>query len=843
MGVPDTKTHALPLYQLAWQQLKANWRAGDLRVLLLALVLAVAAITSVNAFSQRIAGHLNSQGGVLLGGDLVVISDHAVPDSYFQQAQQLGLKATHTAEFPSMLVHQTRSQISEIKALGNDFPLRGDFSVRLTPNADPTLLTQPPEKGEVWLEPRLMGVLGLQLGDQVSLGAQSFKVAGVLEREPSRGGDMFSFAPRVMMNAEDLAATELIQFGSRVKYQMIVAGNTTQLDAFSTWIASRLQRGERIEDVKTARPEIKSALDKAEIFLGLSAMVSVMLAIVAMLLASGPYLNRNLDTFAMLRCFGATSRMIQTILLWQTVWVALLGGFIGGLLGFALQEGLATLAGRLFVESLAPSAMWPFVLGLLVSLLVMLALMWPHLRAIRSLPTVTILRREVEINLKQDWLNYLPMALLVIALMVWQAKTLKMAIAVSTGLVLTCVIVGLLAYAMVHGLFKLHLRSTKPIAASLQIGLTNLKRRMRLSIAQMIAFSLGMMVIVLLSIVKTDLMSAWRDSLPADAPNRFVINLQPDQLEAFQQAFIKQQQPAPQVHAMVRARLVAINNQKVTADTYQDERAKRLASREFNLSWAADMQADNQLLEGQWWKPEDAGKPYVSLEQELAQNLNIQLGDTLSYDVAGTPITLTVTSIRKVEWDSMRANFFAVTPPQTIDQLPASYMTAFYLPPQQATFVQQLVSTFPNLTVIDVAALMEQVRSIMEKMSVAVSYVFLFSLATGLAVLYAALIATQSARIRESTLLRVLGASKQQVSIAMLAEFFAIALCAVLVAVLLANIVAWYVSATMLEIPFHLNLSISAVAVLMAVLLIPLASWLVLRRYLNVPPKQLLNSI
>ena len=833
----------LPLRLLAWQQLKANWRAGDLRVLLLALVLAVAAITSVNAFSQRIAGHLNSQGGILLGGDLVIISDHAISENYFQQARQLGLNVTHTAEFPSMLLHQSRSQISEIKALDNAFPLRGDFSVRLAPNAAPVLLTHPPAKGEVWLEPRLLNVLALQLGDEVTLGTQALKVSGILEREPSRGGDMFNFAPRVMMNSDDLSATGLIQFGSRVKYQLIVAGETAQLKAFSTWTTQHLQRGERLEDVKTARPEIKSALDKAEIFLGLSAMVSVMLAIVAMLLASGPYLNRNLDTFAMLRCFGATGRMIQTILLWQTVWVALIGGVLGGLLGFVLQQGLATLAGRLFVESLAPATVWPFILGVLVSLLVMLALIWPHLRAIQTMPTVTILRRETEVNLKQDWLNYLPMAVLVIALMAWQAKTMKMAMAVSGGLVLTCLIVGALAYAMVHLLFKLNLRSHRPVAAGVQIGLTNLKRRMRLSIAQMIAFSLGMMVIVLLSIIKTDLMSAWRDSLPEDAPNRFVINLQPDQVQDFTQTFIQQALPVPQVHTMVRARLVAINQKKVTAESYDNERAKRLVSREFNLSWAANMQADNKLLEGQWWKVEDAGKPYVSLEQELAQNLNIRLGDTLSYDVAGTPLTLKVTSIRKVEWDSMRANFFAVTPPQTIDHLPASYMTAFYLPPKQAAFVQQLVSTFPNLTVIDVAALMEQVRAIMEKMSVAVSYVFLFSLITGLAVLYAGLIATQSARIRESTLLRVLGASKQQVSVTMLAEFFAIALCAVLVAVLLANVVAWYVSVSLLEIAFGWNLTISAIAVISALLLIPFAAWLVLRHYLNVPPKQLLNSI
>lgn len=842
MSTLNPSMGAKQLYRLAWQQLRANWRAGDLRVLLIALVLAVAAITSVYAFSQRMAMHLNSQGGILLGGDLVVISDHAIPQDYSQQAQQLGLHVTQTAEFPSMVVHQQQNQMAEIKALGAGFPLRGDFSVQQAPNTPARLLAHPPPVGEVWLEPRLMAVLSLRLGDRISLGEQSLKVSGVLEREPSRGGDMFSFAPRVMMNAYDLAATQLIQYGSRVKYQLIVAGDAAKLAAFSSWLKPRLQRGERAEDVKTARPEIKSALDKAEIFLGLSAMVSVMLAIVAMLLASGPYLNRQLDTFAMLRCFGATTRMIQTILLWQTIVLALIGGVLGGLLGYGLQQGLATLAGRLFLESLAPGSLWPYAFGMGVSLSVMLTLMWPHLRAMRTLPTVQILRREVEVNLRQDGINYLPMVLFVALLMFWQAKTMQMALVVSSGLLLTCVVMAALAYIAIRMLYTLRPRQGQWTTA-VHIGLTNLKRRLRLSIAQMVAFSLGMMVIVLLSIVRTDLMQSWQDSLPADAPNRFVINLQPDQLVAFKAAFAQQQQPAPQVHAMVRARLLAINNQKVNADNYQDERAKRLISREFNLSWAAEMQADNRLIAGQWWTAADAGKPLISLEQDLANHLNIHLGDTLSYDVAGTPLTLTVASIRKVEWDSMRANFFAVTPPNTIAHLTASYMTAFHLPPQQSNFVQQLVRAFPNLTVIDVAALMTQVRSIMQKMSVAVSYVFLFSLVTGLAVLYAALIATQQARIRESTLLRVLGASKKQVSLVMLAEFFAIALCAVLVAVMLANGVAWYISTRLLDIPYQFNGVISSIALIAALIAIPTAAWFALRSYLNHPPKQLLNSI
>lgn len=834
-------------FTLAWQQLKANWKAGDLRVLLMALILAIAAITAVGGFSQRISANLYSQGSVLLGGDLAVFSDHALPATYSEYAKSLGLSVAQTAEFPSMVFVDDKNQLAEIKALGDGFPLRGDFAVQTASAQSANISKQGPAIGEVWLEPRLVSALGLQIGDVVEVGAKSFNITGVIQTEPSRGGDMFSFAPRLMMHLQDVAGTELIQYGSRVKYQLVVAGDAAAVAQLSAWLQPQLQRGERLEDVKTARPEIKSAIEKAEIFLGLSSMVSVVLSVIAMLLASGPFVSRNLDTFAMLRCFGAGHALIRNIMIWQTLLVAAIGGLLGCALGYVLQAGLATLAATLFVEVLAPVTLQPFLLGFAVSVCVMLTLMWPHLMAIQTLTTVRILRREVEVDLRRDWLTYIPVALLVFLLIWLQASTLQLAAVVSLGLLVASAIVGVLAYALVQLLFKLKLSSQhKPqnkTLAALQIGLSNLKRRIRLSIAQMIAFGLGLMVIVLLSIVRTDLMDSWQASLPADAPNRFVINLQKAQLPAFTQTFANQGMTQPPVFPMVRGRLTQINNQAINLHSYPSERAKRLAAREFNLSMAATMQEDNRLLAGQWWQPQDAGKPYVSIEQDIASNLNIKVGDTLTYDITGVPLTLTVTSIRKVEWDSMRANFFAVTPPLVLEPFMASYMTAFYLPREDADFVNQLLKQFPNLTVIDVAALMEQVRAIMQKMSVAVAYVFLFSLVSGLAVLYAALIATKTARIRESTLLRVLGASRQQVSWAMMAEFLCIALVAVLVAVVLANSMAFYISRFMLDIPYQLNLSIAFIAIGCALVFIPLSAWWVVRQYLNQPPKQLLNSI
>jgi putative ABC transport system permease protein len=827
---------------LAWQQLRSQWQSGDLRVLVLALVLAVTSITAVSFFTSRIASHLNNQGGMLLGGDAVLISDHAISPQYIAEAKQADLQTASTLEFASMAINNDKNQLAEIKAIDDSFPLIGDFGVVFaTGNAAENSQSQP-KPGEVWIEPRLANALNLKLGEQLELGASTFKVAGLLMREPSRGGDMFSFAPRVMMHMNDVAKTELIQFGSRVKYQLVLSGTDVKLRQFITQKTPNLQRGERIEDVKTARPEIRSALDKAEVFLGLSAMVSVVLAIVAMGLASLPFVARSQEAAALLRCFGATKANIENMMLIQTTLLASIGAVAGCLLGYAIQFVLAHLAGRLFLESLPQPSLTPIFTGFVLSFTILFAIMLPHIRSLKNIPTMNILRKNFVLPPSQVWLNYLPVLIVVVGLIFWIAKTPKLAIVFLAGIVGICVVAGLLAYGLA---LLLHRASqNKNVGNNISLGMANLKRRLGLSIAQIIGFSLGAMVLMLLVMIKTDLMQSWQKSLPIDAPNRFIINIQQHQVEPIK-SFIQQlsKQASPQVFAMIRGRLLEKNGQLINADMFSEERAKRLVSREFNLSSAAQMQTDNKLLQGRWWHADETTAPLVSIEEDIAKVLNVKLGDTLTYDIAGNRITLTVSSIRKVEWDSMRANFFAVTPPKTLEKFSASYMTAFYLPKSQDNALNTMLQQFPNFTVIDVASVMNQVRDIMSKLATAVSFVFGFCVLAGLVVLYAALVATRTSRLQESTLLRVLGASRKQVTIAMLAEFVSIAAVASVVAVLVASALSYYLSHFVLDIPYQFNLSLALGVLAIALVLIPLAAWLVIRGYLNVAPKQLLNSM
>ena len=827
-------------FKLAWQQLLSQYKAGDLRVLVFALVLAVTSITAVNFFTNRIALHLNSEGGLLLGGDLVVLSDHALPASYNALAKQYGLKTTATVEFSSMAINGEKNQLAEVKALSEGFPLRGDLGVQFSLDKPIQSVQNIPKKGEVWIEPRLANAINLQLGDSLELGASMLKITGILAREPSRGGDMFSFAPRLMMNSADVAATELLQFGSRVKYQLLVTGEPQKVQQFLDKVMPQLQRGERVQDVKNARPEIKSALDKAETFLGLSAMVSVVLSVVAMLLASSPFVARSLETAALLRCFGASKATIQNIMLQQTALLALIGGLFGCVLGFFVQHILAYFAGKLFLESLPAPNYLPVFIGMVTSFAILFAIMWPHIQAIKNVPTMRILRSDVEAKPSKVGLHYLPVALVIAALILWLAKTMQLAGAFLLGLLSICVLAGLLAYMLSNVLSKL---SQKTSNNAVSLGLANLKRRLGLTIAQIIGFSLGAMVLMLLLMIKNDLMQSWSQSLPVDAPNRFIINIQPAQVPQVS-AFAKDiHVNNPQIFAMIRGRLIAKNNQTLTPDLFKDERSKRLISHEFNLSSAATMQADNKLLQGRWWRANEASAPLLSIEQDIAKTLDIKLNDVLTYDIAGSKIDLTVISIRKVEWDSMRANFFAVTPPNTLAKFQSSYMTAFYLPKNQDNALNLLLQKFPNFTVIDVASIMNQVRDIMQKMSLAIGFVFIFCIVAGLVVLYAALVATREARIRESAMLRVLGASKAQAALAMLTEFACIGAVAATVAIIVASSLAYYLSRFVLDIPYAFNISLALTALLTALVLVPLAAWWAIRAYLNVPPKQLLNSI
>lgn len=824
---------------LAWQQLRSQWNSGEVRVLFLALVLAVAATTSVGFFTDRIQSALVRQGGLLLGADLVVSADHALPAHFAEEAARSKLASARTIEFPSMAIHNDLSQLAEIKAVSERFPLRGELTIADEVTGPGRVAQYVPQPGDAWVEARLANLLSLKVGDEVELGDRKLRVSAILQREPSRGGDMFSIAPRLMMNVADVQSTGLIQFGSRVKYQLLLAADAKEIERYAGWAKSKIARGEKVEDVRSARPEMKSALDKAQQFLGLSAMVSVILAMVAMYLASLPYVQRSLDSYALMRCFGASRSDITRILLYQTLFLGVIGSLLGCLLGFAAQAGLAALVGSLFVETLPTAGWMPVLAGFVTGLATMLSVVWPQLTRLRDVPALRILRRDLGDRNLLGWLGYVPSIAIMTALVMWHAQSIKLGSVTLATFFTLLLVIGLIAIAC----GKLLYRVVGEGSGAWKLGLASLRRRSTMTVAQVAGFSLGLMVLILLALVRNDLLQNWQASLPEDAPNRFIINIQPDQIEGIKAFFTESGLHDAGVHPMVKGRLMEVNGVPMVTSKYTDEQSRRLAEREFNLSWAAEMQVDNELVGGRWWTLAEHGQPLISLEEGLAKKLGLKVGDKLVYDIAGTRVDLTVSSLRKVDWDTMRANFFAVTPPGVLDGFAASYITSFHLPLGQDVMLNQLVKRYTNLTVLDIAELMMQVRGIMHKMTYAIEYVFSFSLIAGLAVLYAALVATREERIREVTLLRVLGASRRQVLASLLTEFAAIGGLAAIIATLVASGLAYYVSANLLDIPYQFNPRLALFAFIGAAVIVPLAAWLGLRGFLNRPPRTLLHSI
>jgi putative ABC transport system permease protein len=764
--------------------LRRDWRGGELKVLAAALVIAVASITSVGFFTDRVRLAMSQQAAELLAADLVVAARQTPPAEWERHAQAQGLRTARTASFPSVVLAGDNAQLVDVKAVSAGYPLRGALRVADAAFGTERVADGIPAPGTVWVDERLLGVLGLQVGGSIKLGALRFGIARVITFEPDRGGNLFNYAPRLLMNATDLEHTRLLGPGSRVSHGLLLAGAPEALATTRAWIEARLGEGERVLDVRDARPELKTALERAEKFLGLAALVSVVLAGVAVATAARRYSARHLDGAAVMRCLGATQSFITRLHFLEMFWLGVGASLVGCIVGFAAQEVLAQLQAGLFATQLPAPSLKPVLVGVLTGLILLLGFALPAILRLKSVPPARVLRRDLG-PLPAGVLSVYGAALAAVtALLFWQAADIKLTAMVLTGAVGTLLVLILAAFALVRVLNLLR----GQVGVAWRYGLANIARRAQGSITQILAFGLGIMVLLLLSLVRSDLLSAWQSKLPVDAPNQFVINVQPDQVQPMQAFFAARGLREARLHPMVRGRLTALNARLVSGADYPEDRAKRLVEREFNLSWSAQPPEGNRIVAGNWWAEGARAVHEVSVEKGLADTLGLKLGDVLTWRIADREMTVTITSLRSVEWDSFRANFFVIAPPGLLEDFPATFITSFHLPAENRAWLAQLVRAFPNVTLIDVDALMTKVRAIMDRVNLSVQYVFLFTLFAGLTVLYSAIQSTQDERLYESALLRTLGASRAHILKGLAAEFVAIGLLAGLLAAFAANL-------------------------------------------------------
>ncbi len=790
--------------RLAWRQLRRDLASGDIRILLAALVLAVIAVTAVGFVTDRAARGLSQEANRLLGGDVVLRSDQPLPTALAEAARNEGLRRSETRDLTSMLRvgngADERLQLGQVRALGAGYPLRGEFRIE-TGDGVERVAAGVPETGTAWLSRAGADRLGARIGDVLALGESRFRITALVLQEPDAGVDYFNVAPKLFVSLDDLAATGLVQEGSRLTYRLVVAGDPPALSRFTARVGKANVRGLRIETASDARPEIRSALDRAGRFLGLAALVSVVLAAVAVAMAARRHSERNLQAAAVMRCLGASQRTLVVIHVGELVLLGLLACSIGIALAFLLQWGVgAWLASQLGIA--IPAASWlPAAEGLGVGMLVLLAFGAPPVLALRRVPALRVLRRDLDPTEPSAWLVAATGLGGLAALLWWKAGSATLGFAMLAGIALTLAVLALLAWLMIVLLRRLRTRLRGP----LRYGLANVSRRAGTSIAQVSALGLGLMALLLLTFVQRNLLDRWQRTLAADAPNRFIINVQDDQLSALGDFIRAEGLVAPELYPMVRARYIARNGRAVRGEDYAaaGQRAKSLAEREFNLSTSRTLMPDNRIVAGTFWSVDGPAETEISVEEGFAKTLGWTLGDRVAFDIAGQRLDARISSLRKVEWENFRPNFFVVVSPGALRGLPASHITALHLPPDKPRFTAELVARFPNVSVIDVDAVLTQVRSTADQVATVVRVVFWFSFAAGVLVLLAAVSASQDERLHEGAVMRVIGGRGRQLRLAQASEFAALGLLSGLVAAVAASILSGVVATRVFNLPWE----------------------------------------
>lgn len=827
----------LSFLRLGWRTLLRDLRAGELRLLMVAVTLAVAALTSVGFFADRLQGGLQRDALQLLGGDVVVASDNPTPQAFVDKAQALGLQTVGTMGFPTMGrasdAQGGASKLVALKSVAPGYPLRGTLKVADAPGAAEQATRDIPAPGEVWVDAPLLDALGLAMGDQLLLGDAQLRIARIIVIEPDRGAGFMSFAPRVMLNAADVPATGLVQPASRITYRFAVAGQPAAVKAFAEWAAEEVKkpdvRAVRVESLESGRPEMRQTLDRAQKFLSLVALLAALLSAVAVALAARGFAADHLDASAMLRVLGQSQRTIAGAYTTEFALIGVFASALGVAVGYLVHNVFVLLLSGLVESALPAPSLWPVAFGLGMGLTLLLAFGLPPVLQLAQVPPLRVIRRDVG-GLK-------PASLAVLCVGV--AGFAALLLAVSSDLKLGLIAVGGFAgaVALFAGLswvaVKLLRKSVNETTAPrwLVLATRQISARPAYAVVQVSSLAVGLLALVLLVLLRTDLISSWRQATPPDAPNRFVINVMPEQADDFQKTLQTNGVAKYDWYPMIRGRLLAVNGQPVGPDNYTEDRAKRLVDREFNLSTAVQQPPHNQIVAGRWTENE-AGA--VSVEEGIAETLGLKLGDRLLFDIGGVQNEARITSLRKVDWGSMRANFFVMYPVQHLEGVAITYLAAYRAPEVQG-FDNALVRQFPNITNVDMASTINQVQRVLDQVIRAVEFLFAFTLAAGLVVLFAAVTATREERAREFAIMRAVGARASLLRQVQRAELVGVGLLAGFLASAVAVGVGWGLARYVFDFAWTASLWVPLAGALAGAVLALLAGWWGLREVLRRP--------
>ena len=779
----------------------AEVRGGKMTVILLALILAVSSATIISVFSQRLDGAMLNKSTELLGADLRILSREEIPPLWYQQAEDLGLKTATTLEFPSVVLLNQEMALAAVKAVDDNYPLKGQLGTKQN-----SLMQQGPNPGEVWLEPRLLALLNAQIGDEVEVGAIKLKISAIVINESDRAGNFYSLSPRLMMNLSDVAAAKLVQVGSRVSFRMLVAGDRLAVNMLQQELEPLLASHQSFESLTDNNQALAASLAKARSYLSLAAMLAIILAGIAIAMAAQDYARRHFDSSALLRTLGASRAYVTQLYLYQLLYLALLSSFVGLALGYIGQEMLSQLLATTFRQgavnaSLPTAGISAWLIASLTAPVTLMGFALPPLLRLGRVSPLRVLRRELEPMAWNSWAIYgLGLAMMVF-LSYWFSNNLVMTlIIILGGFVILLVLLFLLQLLL---FFSDKLMPKAKLSMTMRFAWQQINRdRYRTSI-QILAFALTMMVMLIIAIVRNDLLNDWQKNLPQDSANFFAMNIQGYQVEDYQQNLDAAGFSISSAFPMVPGRLVAINAIAVknSAQYSQDPAVQR----DLVLSGGHELPIGNTLTEGEWFNADINNE--VSVAESLAKRLQLNLGDQLTFDVAGQQVTAKISSLRKVDWGSMKPNFYILFSNDIIEQLPLNYLTSFYVPPEQSHKLTQIIRDYPGITLLDMSQVLIQIQGLLNQVTMAVEYLLVLVLLAGVLVLLAALHSSLDDRLQQGAILRTLGAKRQQLQVMQWLEFLLLGALAGFIAVAGAEVIGWllYQRLFQLQYPWHLS--------------------------------------
>lgn len=833
-------TH-LPLRRLLRLAIRQLWReshSGELSVLFFALLVAVTASSAIGYFSARLNGAMLLRATEFLGADLQLNGSLEPAAEQISRGLELGLKHARVIEFSSVIATEQNIQLAAVKAADGAYPLRG----MLRSAAAPYLADEPsagPQPGEAWAEARLFAALDLAPGDEIEVGDTRLRLTRVLTHEPDRAGDFYSFNPRVLMHLDDVAAAGVIQPGSRVRYRDLWRGESEALTRYRQSIEPGLKPQQKLEDPRDGNRQIGGALGRAERYLNLASLAAILLCGVAVALSATRFAVRRYDASALLRCLGLSRRQALGFYGLQLAVLGLLASALGALFGWLAQHVLFALLADLLPADVPGAGVLPALAGIATGLVALAGFALPPLAALGRVPPLRVLRSDALPVPASSWAVY-GAALVTLGMIMWR-------LSLDLGLTLSLLGGGLAATVMLGGLMLLLLRGARRLlenaALYWRLGVGQLLRHPLAAAGQSLAFGLILMAMALVALLRGELLDNWQAQLPENSPNHFALNVLPADKDAFATRLAELSAEAPTLYPVVPGRLIEINGEPVRSAVSKEQRSDNALRRDLSLTWSTELPEGNRLTEGEWWRPLQTGElPGVSVESEVAERLGLRIGDRLRFNVGGLEREVQIRSLRSVEWDSFQPNFFMIFEPGTLEDLPATYLTSFYLPPGSERELVALSRSFPSATLLQVEAILAQLRSILAQVTVAVEYVLLFVLAAGLCVLFAGLQATLDERLRQGALLRALGARRALLLNARRAEFAVLGAASGLLAALGCELISYLLYRQVFDLAWAPHPWLLLLPVFGAGLIL-FAGTLGTRKALNASPLSLLRSV